>query len=386
MSLPVFQNYASIHPAVGLLNQSQIEIWVRPTSKALSYVQKWFSIKTKLKSMEKFKWFLGVDVSKKTLDLTLLIESTLVEYRQIENTATAIKDYFKDIKRQFGCQIKECLICMEHTGIYNNTLLQVGTKMGLYMWIETAIQIKQSTGMSRIKNDKVDSHKIALYAYRFQDKARMWQPPRDVVQMLNQMSKQREKLLKVRHQLEVGGGDNERFMNKAVAKMMKEVLSKPLKEVIQAIQAIDKKIKGLIQADPYIKALTDIITSVPGVGPVTAVKMIVTTNEFKDINDPRKYACYGGIAPFERTSGISIRGKARVSKKANLSVKTILSLCATSAIVHDPQMRQYYERKVEEGKHKSSIINAVRNKLIHRVFACIKQNRPYEKNYQHTLA
>jgi len=336
--------------------------------------------------MEKFKWFLGVDVSKKTLDLTLLVERTLVEHRQIENTATAIKDYCKDIKRQFGCQIKECLICMEHTGIYNNTLLQVGTKMGLHMWIETALQIKQSTGMSRIKNDKVDSYKIALYAYRFQDKARMWQPPRDIVEVLNQLSKQREKLLKVRHQLEVSEGDTTKFMSKAVAKMMKEVLSKPLKEVIQAIQAIDKKIKDLIQTDPYIKALTEIITSVPGVGPVTAVKMIVTTNEFKDINDPRKYACYGGIAPFERTSGSSIKGKARVSKKANLCVKSLLSLCALVAIAHDPEMRRYYERKVEEGKHKLSIINAVRNKIIHRVFACVNQKRPYEKKYQHMLA
>lgn len=336
--------------------------------------------------MEKFKWFLGVDVSKKTLDLTLLVDNKMLEHQQIDNTATAIKNYFKDIKKQFGCQIKECLICMEHTGIYNNILLQVGNKMGLHMWVESAVQIKQSTGMSRIKNDKVDSYKIALYAYRFQDKARIWQPPRDIVVLLNEMSKQREKLLSVQHQLQVGQKDNARFKSKDVASMMKEVLSKPLKEVIQAIKAIDKKIKELILSDPYIKALTDIITSVPGVGPVTAVKMIVTTNEFKDINDPRKYACYGGVAPFKRSSGTSIKGKARVSKKANLSVKSLLTLCARSAILYDPETTQYHKRKVEEGKHKMSVINAVGNKIIHRVFACVNQNRPYQKKYQHMLA
>ena len=347
-------------------------------------VRPFLTLKTKV--MEKMNWYLGVDVSKSTLDITLLSGHAKTDYRQVLNTTEDIRAYFQLIKIEFGCRLKECLICMEYTGIYNNHILQVAHKMGISIWLESAVQIKQSTGVSRIKNDKVDSEKIALYAYRFHDIARLWQPPREAVELLNQLSKQREKLIKIKHHLEVGHGEAALFIDKKLVKAIKDAVSRPLKEVIVAIKVLDKKIEELIEKDEHIKSLADIITSVPGVGKVTAVKIIITTNEFKDITDPRKYACYGGIAPFERTSGTSIRGKSRVSKKANLSVKTILSLCARSSIVHDPDIKQYYQRKVAEGKNKQSVLNAVRNKIIHRVFACVNNNRRYEKIYQHILA
>lgn len=336
--------------------------------------------------MENFNWYLGVDVSKKTLDITLLQGTKKIDYRQIENTTQAINLYLKVLKQEFSCNLKECLLCMEHTGIYNNLLLQAGYKKDLPIWLESAMQIKQSTGVSRIKNDKVDSEKIAIYAYRFKDKARLWSPSSSTVNLLNQLSKQREKLLKVKHQLTVGHGENRLFMDKSLSKMMADFVKKPIEEIMKTIKLIDNKIKAAIQSDEQTQSMVDIITSVPGVGIVTAVKIVVTTNEFKNINDPRKYACYGGIAPFERSSGTSIRGKTQVSKKANLSVKTILSMCASSSIVHNYEMKQFYERKIAEGKNKRSVLNAVRNKIIHRVFACVNQNRPYEKYYQNILA
>lgn len=336
--------------------------------------------------MENFNWYLGVDVSKKTLDITLLQGTKKIDYRQIENTTKAINLYLNVLKQEFSCNLKECLLCMEHTGIYNNLLLQAGYKKGLPIWLESAMQIKQSTGVSRIKNDKVDSEKIAIYAYRFKDKARLWSPSSSTVNLLNQLSKQREKLLKVKHQLTVGHGENRLFIDKSLSKMMADFVKKPIEEIMKTIKLIDNKIKAAIQSDEQTQSMVDIITSVPGVGIVTAVKIVVTTNEFKNINDPRKYACYGGIAPFERSSGTSIRGKMQVSKKANLSVKTILSMCASSSIVHNYEMKQFYERKIAEGKNKRSVLNAVRNKIIHRVFACVNQNRPYEKYYQNILA
>jgi len=93
-----------------------------------------------------------------------------------------------------------------------------------------------------------------------------------------------------------------------------------------------------------------------------------------------------GVAPFKHQSGSSIRGRTRVSKLANMTMKTLFSLGATSAIQHSPEIKQYYQRKLAEGKKPMSVINAVRNKLITRIFACVNQERKYEKNYQYTLA
>ena len=141
----------------------------------------------------------------------------------------------------------------------------------------------------------------------------------------------------------------------------------------------------LIASDAELSRLFGIITSVQGVGAVTATQILISTNEFRDIKDPKKYACYAGVAPFARESGI-FRGKARVSHMANKRSKTLLHMSALVAISHNKELREFYERKVEEGKNKMSVINAVRNKIILRIFACVNQNRKYDKNYSPTLA
>jgi len=118
---------------------------------------------------------------------------------------------------------------------------------------------------------------------------------------------------------------------------------------------------------------------------ITALNVIVATNEFEKISEVKKLACYAGIAPFEHTSGTSIRGKTRVSKLANMTLKKLLTLAAMSAIKWNEEIKVYYKRKVAEGKNKMSVLNAVRNKLISRIFACVKNKRMYQKVYQHAL-
>ena len=115
---------------------------------------------------------------------------------------------------------------------------------------------------------------------------------------------------------------------------------------------------------------------------ITAVNLITTTNEFLSITEAKKYACYSGVAPFEHSSGSSVRGKTKVSHMANKKTKTLLHLAALSAIQVKGEIKEYYKRKVEQGKNKMSVLNAVRNKIIQRVFACVKKDRFFEKNYR----
>jgi len=128
-----------------------------------------------------------------------------------------------------------------------------------------------------------------------------------------------------------------------------------------------------------------LVESVPGIGMVTALNVIVSTDEFQRITEAKKFACYAGVAPFEKKSGTSIKGKAQVSKLANMTVKKLLHMAAMSAIQCCEEMKVFYERKVAEGKNKMSVINAVRNKLISRIFACIKNKRTYQKDFKHAL-
>ena len=106
--------------------------------------------------------------------------------------------------------------------------------------------------------------------------------------------------------------------------------------------------------------------------------LLVYTHGFNRLNDSRKLACYSGVAPFVYESGTSIRGKTGVSKFANNELKKVLHMAAISSVQHNPDLKQYFQRKVLQGKNKMSVINAVRNKLLHRVVAVIKRGTPYE--------
>lgn len=333
-----------------------------------------------------FEFFIGIDVSKNELDFAIQQGSRFLFHREIANDPVAINAFIKELGKLSGFNLSKAIFCMEHTGIYNNHALACLYKKKAHICLEAATQIKNSLGNIRGKNDKIDAMRIAGYAYKERDGLRLWQPKREAVQQLAHLAATRLRLIEAKKQLKTPIREHALFSPVKIAKQSMQVCSHSLKAVDEDLARADKAIERLIKADTELHRLFTLITSVSGIGKVTAVQVIVTTNEFKDINNPRKFACYSGVAPFTDDSG-KITKKARVSHMANKKVKTLLHLSAIVAIQHNPDMKLFYERKVlQEKKNKMSVINAVRNKLILRIFACVNQNRPYEKNYQKLVA
>ncbi|KAA6343554.1 hypothetical protein EZS27_008767 [termite gut metagenome] len=150
---------------------------------------------------------------------------------------------------------------------------------------------------------------------------------------------------------------------------------------------MEQEIRDLIESDPTLSAQLKLLCSIDGVGEHTAVKMIVVTNAFKNFQDPRKFCCHAGVAPFSYTSGSSIRSRNRVSQRADKSIKALLHMGAlTAATCMKGELHEYYLKKVSQGKNKMLVLNALRAKPVHRMFAVIKNNKIYEKNYQNALA
>ncbi|MBK7102992.1 MAG: IS110 family transposase [Flavobacteriales bacterium] len=119
--------------------------------------------------------------------------------------------------------------------------------------------------------------------------------------------------------------------------------------------------------------------TIPGVGPQLAAYLVACTDGFARFNTPRQLSCHAGVAPFERSSGSSVRGRTQVSHQADKSLKTLLHMSALVSVREPGELRQYFERKRAEGKKPILVVNAVRNKLVHRVCAVIRNNRPYER-------
>ncbi|HVW99406.1 MAG TPA: IS110 family transposase [Candidatus Babeliaceae bacterium] len=333
-----------------------------------------------------FAFFIGIDVSKNELDFSVQQGKDFLFHQEIVNDPEAIRALLKEIGRLEGFSFAKAVFCMEHTGIYSNHLLSCLYQRKANICLESATQIKRSLGNLRGKNDKVDSMRIAAYAYKNRDELRLWAPRREEVQQLAHLSSTRSRLIKAKKMLKTPLKEYGCFVKKKTVKQNTNVCYKALKGIEDSLANVERSIMIIINTDPELKRLFTIVTSVVGIGKVTALQLIVTTNEFKDINSAKSYACYAGLAPYLEESGM-LKGRGRVSHMANKKVKTLFHMSALVAIQHNDELRLFYERKVNvEKKNKMSVINAVRNKLVQRIFSCVNQNRLYEKNYQKLLA
>jgi transposase len=330
-----------------------------------------------------FKNFIGIDISKGTFDIALIKDNnvSIVASDDFPNNSSGLVKLEEFLKKQ-GLIMEETLFCMEHTGIYCRLLSHYLTERKYHVWIEMPVQIIRSLGIQRGKNDSIDAKRIAEYACLKKDKAVLWEPPREVIIQINDLLTLRDRLVESRKSLKQPIKELNDAGFKDAANLIKSRCQKTLNAIDKEIKQIEKELNETINKDTNLKKLYRLATSVPGIGKITAMFMLYFTNEFKLFLNANQLACYCGVAPFEHTSGISIRGKSRVSPFANKKLKKLLHLVALSTITNDKELSAYYARKVNEGKNKMLVINAVRNKILHRLCAVIQRGTPYQLDYQ----
>lgn len=331
-------------------------------------------------------YFLGVDIAKNTLQIALTVDGANFFEQEIENNTKTIQGYMQSIRGKFNFSFSQLTVCLEHTGIYSYPLLNYLLEQEVKVCLEPALQIKQSQGMVRGKTDRVDAKRIAQYAFKNRSELKLWKPLRHTLQEVKALLTVRDRLVKTRAQIEVPLNEGGEFIGQEIQKMMRKSCMTTLKALKKDIRKTEQELDQLIKADASLQQQVKLATSVPGIGKITALNIILSTHEFTRITEVKKFACYAGVAPFEHSSGSSVRGKPRVSKMANMTLKKLLHMAAMTAIQYCDEMRIFYERKVAAGKNKMSVLNAVRNKLISRVFACIKNQRLYQKDYCNALA
>jgi transposase len=328
---------------------------------------------------DEFCNFVGIDVSKKTLDAVFIFnkEINTSTHLQFSNDGAGIKRIMNHVKKQKGVGPHNTLYCFEHTGIYGRELAFTLSEKQCKVWIEMPVAILRSMGLQRGKNDKVDAKRIAMYAMKNHEEAKLWTAPRKEVETLRQLITTRERLINSLKSLKMPVEECKQTGNKGLASIIEKSIKNAVKGLEKDIAKIEQAMDEVIRNDEALTKLFNLVSSVPGVGKITTMELICFTNEFKMYTEAKQLACYCGVAPFEHSSGSSVKGKTRVSKMANRSLKTKLHLCAMAAIQYDAEMKSYFERKVAEGKNKMLVINAVRNKLVHRITAVVKRQTPF---------
>lgn len=330
-----------------------------------------------------FNNFIGIDISKGTFDIALIKDnnaSSIISDDFTNNSSGLVK--LEEFLKKQGLNMEETLFCMEHTGIYCRLLSHYLTERNFHVWLEMPVQIIRSLGIQRGKNDHIDAKRIAEYACLKKDKAVLWQPPREILIQINDLLTLRERLVESRKSLRQPINELNDAGFKDAAKLIENRCKITLNAIDKEIEQIEKELNNIINKDTNLKKLFGLATSVPGIGKITAMFMLYYTNEFKLFLNAKQLACYCGVAPFEHTSGTSIRGKSRISPFANKKLKKLLHLVAMSTLRKDKELSAYYIRKVNQGKNKMVVINAIRNKILHRLCAVIHRGTPYQLNYQ----
>lgn len=314
----------------------------------------------------------GIDVSSATLDICIM--------DNMGHRSFVISNDVQSISIFFGNYKQPLIIGMENTGRYNWALYQVLKDMAHSVFVIPPLHLKKSMGLIRGKNDKIDAVRIAIFTKKNYADLLQWKPSGNDVQKISVLLTERNSRIKSKKQLLTQRYDYARMEHLGIDKELEMLNRQQLELLEKQIAIIEERIEAVISSDEQMKNQAKLMRSVPGVGKVLCWLMLTKTENFTAITEPRKMACYSGVVPFANQSGTSVRGKDRVSSFADKAIKTTLHLAAMSAIRLKNDLRQYYLRKVAEGKNKMSVLNAVRNKIIHRIFAVIKSQKLYQNH------
>jgi transposase len=331
--------------------------------------------------MKNYLIHLGIDISKSKLDVNLLTSQNLQsEHFVIDNNPKAISGFVKTlIKRKLD--LKQMLFCCENTGVYTNHLSYTLSNLELDLWIVPAIEIKRSKGISRGKNDKTDAKDIAFYSLRNIDKLNLYVKPDADIDKLKLLHTEREKVLKALLLLETTK-ENELFIPKSIYSEVSKINQSTINGLKKSLKEIEKRIQEVIKKNDKLEMQNKLIQTIPGIGQQTALYFLIATKGFSAFTSWRKFACYSGVAPFEYSSGSSIKGRTKVNHMADKKMKSLLQMCAITTLKYDPQLKEYYAKKKAEGKNPMLVLNNIRCKLISRVFAVVNRETPYINTYK----
>lgn len=326
--------------------------------------------------MKDWNVILGVDVSKKTLDVSCASRGLHIRIsNDKEGYALLVKWCI-----EHGIDLKATLFILEYTGGYEYRFLQhCESKSYSYCRIP-GLEIKRSLGMVRGKSDQSDSFRIGRYGEEKSSRLKADKKLDNRFIKLRKLLSFRKRLVRESAGYKATAKEHKAMYGDSLGQRMEEICREKTKQNKGYILEVEQAIMEIIDSDSGMKLNYSLLTSIKGIGKVNAWMTIVYTENFTCFPNGRSYAVYAGVIPFEHTSGTSIKGKKRVSKLANKEIKQELNQAAKTAITHDPEIRKYAQRKLER-KLYGIVLNNVKFKLILRMFSLVKRGEKYVENY-----
>lgn len=245
---------------------------------------------------------IGIDISKEKLNICLRGSRKSLWEDETKNTVASIKKALRKGMKDHGVAMDDVIVCAEYTGRYIYPLVCACDDLGLFLWMEDPTRIKNSFGIARGKDDKIDARRIAEYADRFSDKAVAYGMPDRTLASIKSKLADRDMLLEDRKRYETQLHDQKGFMDPKDYAQKSHLWTTVINTLNKRLAILDEQL----------------------------AELVAVTMGFTRFENPRQFFCYAGLAPFKYTSGKSIHSKSKVSQRANKHIKALLHLAAVS--------------------------------------------------------
>jgi transposase len=318
--------------------------------------------------------YVGVDIAAKTFVATWALDPATapkpVSFDQTEDGFTA----FREQLSATGVTPDATLVVMEATGSY---------------WVALAIALHQADYVVSVinpgqvalfarslprrgKTDALDAQLLVRFAAERQPAA--WIPPEQVYHELRQRLVVRDGLLHMRTHAKNQRHALEQWPVRIASAL--EALDTVIAKLNEQVASLERDIAEVLRDGAWASSATVLLTA-PGIGLITTAWLLVGTLNFTIAQSPEQLTAYVGLAPLERQSGTSLRGRAQIGHAGNSRLRTALYMATLAAARYNPSLRAFYQRLRTAGKPMKVARCATARKLLHLAWAMVKKQEPY---------
>ena len=314
---------------------------------------------------------LGIDVAKDTLDVALS-DGVRLNYDQFMNTQKGHEELEQWLRKQ---SVMKVHVCLEATGQYGDGVSEYLYSHGFLVSVVNPARIKHyaNSKLRRNKTDKADAELIAEYCMR--EKPALWTPPPASFKALQTLVRHLDDLQDVFRQV------SNRLQSGVHTSFVVISLTSLCDVLDDQIRQTKKEIQDHIDQHEELKRMQNLIVTIPGIGKLTAAKILGEVRDILDFQSARQLAAYAGLTPRNFLSGTSVHKKSRLSKTGNSNLRKALYMPAIVAKSYNPIIHSFCDRLSVSGLLPMEVIGAAMRKLLHLVYGVLKTGRPFDPNY-----
>ena len=325
----------------------------------------------------------GIDVAQKELVVTLgrMLDDFSIElfsYKVFKNNDSGVKLLVDWVNKLTGYEVPVRYV-MEATGVYHQKFAYYLVDNGCEISIVLPNKISNYIRTLELKTITDKSCSQAIAQFGLERKLDKWAKPKSIYKELQQLTRERDQIVQERSVIK-----NQIHAEKTESEPNQKSLER-MQARIRFLNSQEKEIKAditdIVSKDSDLKQVINNITTIPGVGELTAVIVLAETNGFELIRNKSQLSSYAGLDVKEKQSGTSVKGKPRISKKGNRNLRKSMHLPSLTAVKWDENFKNIYARLISKNGIKMKALVAVQRKILEFIYILFKNETVYDKEY-----